>query len=190
MTQTSSAPRTRNAVLTAISYDHAEARYLTSALHAEQLDTYGFADDPFDTPADHFAAPHGLFVVARVEGRPQALGCGGWRMTDPTTVEIKRMYVHPAARGLALGSQILDLLEQQASECGARRAILETGSRNAAALALYKKFGYTPIPSYIPGRQPSINRAMAKELPRVATAQDRDPVADGPLVGHRSRPGS
>ncbi|MFD5922826.1 GNAT family N-acetyltransferase [Kitasatospora sp. NPDC058201] len=131
----------------------------------EQLATYGFADDPLDTPPEHFNAPHGRFVVAHLKDHPQALGCGGWHMTTPGTAEIRRMYVTPEARGVSLGSQILRFLEPVAHQHGAVRAVLETGSRNLAALALYERFDYKPIPSYIPGRQPVINRAPAKDLP-------------------------
>ncbi|MFJ1795322.1 GNAT family N-acetyltransferase [Kitasatospora griseola] len=152
------------AALSAVPYDHPEARRLTTALHAEQTAMYGFADDPAATGPELFAPPNGLFLLARPEGHDEALACGGWHLAAPGTVEIKRMYVDPAARGLALGSRILRALEHEAYEHGARRAILETGSRNLAALALYEHLGYQPIPSYAPGRDPRVNRAMAKQL--------------------------
>ncbi|MGW2539524.1 GNAT family N-acetyltransferase [Kitasatospora sp. NPDC001574] len=152
------------AALRAVPYDHPEARRLTSALHAEQSAVYGFADDPQATEPVLFAPPNGLFLIAPADGHEEALGCGGWHLVAPGTVEIKRMYVAPAARGLALGSRILRALEQAAYEHGARRAILETGSRNLAALALYEHLGYQPIPSYAPGRDPMVNRALAKQL--------------------------
>jgi GNAT superfamily N-acetyltransferase len=171
MTHVSPAPLIGNTTvqLTAVPYTHPEARRLTTALHAEQVATYGYADDPLETPPDHFDVPRGLFVIAHLEGHPHALGCGGWRMTAPGTAEIKRMYVHPDARRLSLGSQILHFLEQRAQSHGALRAILETGNRNTAALALYERFSYQPIPSYVPGRQPSVNRAMAKDLTEATT---------------------
>lgn len=37
-------------ILTAVSYASPDARRLTRALHWEQFATYGFADDPADTP--------------------------------------------------------------------------------------------------------------------------------------------
>ncbi|MFD7644658.1 GNAT family N-acetyltransferase [Kitasatospora sp. NPDC059795] len=150
--------------LSAVPYDHPEARRLASALYAEQLATYGFADDPHTAEPSHFVPPNGLFLVARVDGHEAAVGCGGWHLTTSDTVEIKRMYVDPTARGLAIGSRILRALEHKAVEHGATRAILETGSRNLAALALYEHLGYRPIPSYVPGREPTVNRAMAKRL--------------------------
>jgi len=152
------------AELSAVPYDHPEARRLTAALHAEQTAMYGFADDPAATEPELFAPPNGLFLLARPEGHDEALACGGWHLVAPGTVEIKRMFVDPAARGLALGSRILRALEREAYERGARSAILETGSRNLAALALYEHLGYQPIPSYAPGRDPLVNRAMAKKL--------------------------
>ncbi|MFJ4676932.1 GNAT family N-acetyltransferase [Kitasatospora sp. NPDC088783] len=152
------------AALSAVPYDHPDARRLTTALHAEQMAMYGFADDPAATEPELFAPPNGLFLLAHLDGHDAALACGGWHLVAPGTVEIKRMYVAPAARGLALGSRMLRALERGAYEHGARRAILETGSRNVAALALYGRLGYQPIPSYAPGRDPLVNRAMAKQL--------------------------
>jgi ribosomal protein S18 acetylase RimI-like enzyme len=166
MTYSSPAPAIHKtaASLTAVPYSSADARRLAWALHAEQTATYGFAEDPAETPADHFDPPHGLFVIARLPGRDAPVGCGGCRMISPDTAEIKRMYIHPQARGLSLGSQVLAFLEHEARTLGGRRIVLETGNLNTAALALYQKFNYRPIPSYVPGRQPSVNRAMAKVL--------------------------
>ncbi|BAJ26413.1 MULTISPECIES: GNAT family N-acetyltransferase [Kitasatospora] len=157
-------PAVTAAALSTVPYDHPEAQRLTSALHAEQLALYGFADDPRAADPAHFVPPNGLFLIAHADGHDEALGCGGWHLVAPGTVEIKRMYVSPVARGLAIGSAILRGLEQQARGIGARRAILETGSRNLAALALYAHLGYQPIPSYAPGRDPLVNRALAKQL--------------------------
>jgi hypothetical protein len=42
--------------LTAVSYGSPDARSLTRALYREQLATYGFADDPADTPFEEFDA--------------------------------------------------------------------------------------------------------------------------------------
>ncbi|MGY5079367.1 GNAT family N-acetyltransferase [Streptomyces nigrescens] len=150
--------------LTAISYGDPEARRLTRALHAEQVAVYGFADDPDDTPASHYVLPQGLFVIARCDDSPEAVGCGGWRLLSPGTAEIKRMYVTQAGRGRGIGRRILEHLESQAVSRGVIRMVLETGVRNEAALSLYRSCGYQPCPSYVAGRDSRVNRAMAKSL--------------------------
>jgi ribosomal protein S18 acetylase RimI-like enzyme len=70
----------------------------------------------------------------------------------------------PEVRGHGVGQALLAWLEGRALEWGARRAILETGVRNTAALGLFTSNGYDPMARYVPGRDPSINRAFAKAL--------------------------
>jgi ribosomal protein S18 acetylase RimI-like enzyme len=55
-------------------------------------------------------------------------------------------------------------LERHAVSRGATRIMLETGGRNTAALALYRRTGDLPCPSYVAGRDPRVNRAMTKPL--------------------------
>lgn len=148
--------------VTALPYDHPDARRLTRALRAEQLGLYGFADDPDTTPETDFAPPRGLFLIARVSGH--AVGCAGVRLLDEHTAEIKRMYVADEARGHGVGRYLLTHLERHATSRGATRIMLETGRRNTAALALYRRAGYVPCPSYVPGRDHRVNRAMAKSF--------------------------
>lgn len=146
-----------------VPYDDASVRQLLSALHDEQRSLYGFADNPAETPAAQFAPPKGLFLLIR-QHDGTALGCGGWRLLEPGIAEIKRMYVRPAVRGLSLGRQILVRLESDAKRRGAHSAQLETGVDNHAALALYRGQAYLPINAYQPGRNPSVNRALRKDL--------------------------
>ena len=111
-----------------------------------------------------------MFLVAeRSDG--SALAGGGWRTAGPMTAEIKRMYVSPAARGCGLGRQLVDALELDARRRGMTEVILETGVRNHAAIALYTGCGYTPVKSYVAGRDPRINRALGKSLPPLAEGE-------------------
>ncbi|MEU9744707.1 GNAT family N-acetyltransferase [Streptomyces niveus] len=148
--------------VTAVPYDHPDARRLTQALRAEQFGLYGFADDPTTTPRTEFDPPRGLFLIAHVG--EQAVGCGGVRLRGEHTAEIKRMYVSGDARGHGIGQRLLEHLERHAVSRGATRIMLETGRRNTAALALYHRTGYLPRPSYVVGRDPQVNRAMTKRL--------------------------
>ena len=85
---------------------HIDAARLLHAFHTEQVDRYGFAD-PVDLRPGDYAAPHGLFAVVYEEHRP--VGCGGYRWFDRAahTVEVKKVYVTPAARGHGLGRALL-----------------------------------------------------------------------------------
>ncbi|MFI1226161.1 MULTISPECIES: GNAT family N-acetyltransferase [unclassified Streptomyces] len=148
--------------VTAVPYNHPDARRLTQALRAEQLGLYGFADDPDATPEADFDPPVGLFLIAHVGDKP--VGCGGVRLLDEHTAEIKRMYVSGVVRAHGVGRYLLKHLEQHAASRRATRIMLETGRRNTAALALYNRAGYLPCPSYVAGRDPRVNRAMAKAL--------------------------
>jgi len=56
--------------------------------------------------------------------------------------EVKRMFVHPEARGQKLGRAILMHIEEQASREGLQWMRLETGIHQTEALALYRRAGY------------------------------------------------
>jgi GNAT superfamily N-acetyltransferase len=139
-------------------------RSLTRAFHREQAATYGFADDPADTPPGEFDPPQGTFLVASAVGGA-AIACWGWRSAGSDTAEFKRLYVTPPARGQGLARHLMAALEQDARRHGKNHLILETGVRSHAALALFTACGFTSMKSYVQGRDPAINRAMQKTLP-------------------------
>jgi GNAT superfamily N-acetyltransferase len=143
--------------------DNPDAGRLLSAFYDEQVGRYGYAD-PVNLDGAQFRPPDGAFIVIYDRERP--VGCGGCRWYDRATgtVEIKKTYLLPAARGRGLGRALLARLERHAVGMGARRIVLETGVRNLGALRLFAGTGYAPTPSYAPGRNPAINRAFAKQL--------------------------
>ncbi|PWK87686.1 GNAT family N-acetyltransferase [Fulvimonas soli] len=84
-------------------------------------------------------------ITARVDGRPVA--CGAC-VDEGDYVEIKRMYVLPACRGLGLGRQLLDAMEDHVRRHGGRLVRLETGTAQAEALELYERAGYRRCPPF------------------------------------------
>ena len=78
------------------------------------------------------------------------IGCGAIKGFDDTSMEIKRMYVHPDARGTGIASRLLAELEKWAKELGYSHCVLETGLRQPEAIALYTKNKYEVIPNYPP----------------------------------------
>lgn len=84
------------------------------------------------------------FYVVWIEN--QAVACGALRPFAPGTVEIKRMFVSDAARGKGIGRRLLRHLVVEASALGYGTLILETGTRQPEAIALYKSEGFFSIP--------------------------------------------
>ena len=98
----------------------------------------------FTLDSESVLPPNGVMVRADLGGSP--VGCGAIRVLDATRAELKRMYVHPSMRGLMIGAALLDRLEAAGRELGLAELVLETGTRQLAAIALYEKAGYEPTP--------------------------------------------
>jgi GNAT superfamily N-acetyltransferase len=125
-------------------YDAPEPAALRAEGEAEVTARYGVDNEPGVKPS---AADVAVFVVARDDdGVP--VGCGALRRLDADTLEIKRMYVQPSARGRGLGALLLHALEEEAMALGARRLCLETGPRQPEAMALYQRAGYRRVPCF------------------------------------------
>ena len=80
----------------------------------------------------------------------KAVACGCFKKYDAKTVEIKRMFVSPEARGMGLAQKILKELEFMAAQSGYSNAILETLYKQKEAIALYQKVGYEISDNYEP----------------------------------------
>ncbi len=62
--------------------------------------------------------------------------------------EVKKLFVAPDARGTAAARGLMTWLEEFAIQQGAASLVLQTGPRQIAAIALYERLGYHPIPPY------------------------------------------
>ena len=127
-----------------------------SARYPEEGATH-FRLDP-----EEVAGGRGAFLVAYVSGEP--IGCGAIRRVDAETGEIKRMYVAPASRGRGIGRAIVRALEAEARGIGISRIVLETGTRQAEALALYPSLGFEQIPAFGEYVGSPLSVCMAKKL--------------------------
>lgn len=136
-----------------VPFDHPDAVALIAAVQQVYVDRYGDTDVTPVDPAE-FAAPRGFFVVGYLGGVPVA--SGGWRARDSGVdpelrdgdAEIKRMYVVDGHRGRGFARAVLAELERSAAAAGRRRMVLETGTRQPEAMALYVSAGYAPMPRF------------------------------------------
>ncbi len=124
-----------------------ESRALIGALNDELSGAYPEAGaNHFELDPTEVSRGRGAFFIVRRDGAP--VGCGALRLLDAETAELKRMYVDPAVRGTGLGRRLVAALEEEARALGVRRLVLETGVRQAPAIALYRATGFQPIPLY------------------------------------------
>jgi putative acetyltransferase len=140
-----------------------DAQALIAALNGELTSLYPeqgathFRLDPSEV-----AHGSGAFLVAFREG--VAFGCGALRCIDTLTGELKRMYVNPSARGLGVGHALLVALQAEARRLGLTRVVLETGVRQAPALSLYERAGFTRIALFGEYVGSPLSVCMAKDL--------------------------
>lgn len=120
------------------------AQTLIDALNADLRARYPEGDEKhyFRLGVDEVRPGRGAFVVAYDAGTPA--GCGAVRVIDTGVAEIKRMYVLPDVRGRGIARRMLEVLEDEARSLGVTKLVLETGTRQPEAIALYSNTGYSP----------------------------------------------
>ncbi|WP_278236245.1 GNAT family N-acetyltransferase [Isoptericola sp. AK164] len=140
----------------AVDWDDADAVALRAEAVAELGRRYGGDDDAHEVidPAAVVAS-----YLVRVDDVAAACGSvrdvsgtddGRGRGTDhpAATGELKRVFVLPEHRGRGLARTLMAELEGAARRTGFRRLVLETGTAQPEAIALYTALGYDPIESY------------------------------------------
>jgi GNAT superfamily N-acetyltransferase len=142
-------------------YDDPLAQQLVEEVQQEYVVRYGDRDATPVEPGE-FAPPLGAFLVAEVDGAP--IGCAGLRRRDHDVVEIKRMFVRTPFRRKGYARQLLIELEERARRHGFCRMVLETGTPQSEALALYPSVGYEPIAPFGHYRDDPMCRCFGKDL--------------------------
>jgi GNAT superfamily N-acetyltransferase len=139
---------------------------LIAELQQELVRRYG---GPDATPVDpaQFAPPDGAFLVLVVEGTPVA--CAGLRRSDDVSGELKRMYVRAQHRGRGYARLVMAAVEDRARAIGYMRLLLETGTAQPEAMALYESAGYERITGFGHYQCEPGSRSYAKALTRTAS---------------------
>lgn len=145
-----------------------DAAALVEEVQLEYVARYGSRDETPLAPG-YFEEPAGAFFVGYLDSVPVATGA--WRLRSDVTAlglsaaaEIKRMYVAPGGRRRGLARAMLAHLEETALAAGAEVMILETGTEQPEALALYASAGYEPIPGFGFYRTSPLNRCLGRRL--------------------------
>jgi GNAT superfamily N-acetyltransferase len=110
-----------------------------------------------------FESPGVFLRIDEDDGAP--LACGGLREIEPADgrrMEVKHLYVAPAARGSGIGRRLLSRLEAHARAQGADWLVLDTNRTLVAAAGLYASAGFEPVPPF--NENPNATDWYAKRL--------------------------
>ena len=110
------------------------------------LDADGLDHDVAQWPEEYDGTAGVLLVVEDASGT--VVGTAGVRRLTPAVGELKRMWLRPGHRGLGTGRALLEACLAEARALGSRALRLDTQRRLAAALALYRTYGFREIPDY------------------------------------------
>ena len=102
-----------------------------------------------------------VILIYRDE-KPVASGC--FKKYNEKTVELKRMFVSPEARGLGLAQLVINELETAAKNLGFETMILETLYKQIEAIGLYQKMGFSIVDNYEPYVGLSNSVCMSKSI--------------------------
>jgi len=117
---------------------------LTRQLDEELHGIYGELQCKYDV----FNMIYDIDTVLIAYDDDNAIGCGCFKRYDDKTVELKRMFVKLEFRNRKIAGLMLQELESWSIEKGYREFILETGSNQPQAVALYKRSGYRIIENF------------------------------------------
>lgn len=145
--------------------DDPDALALWKAQERDTADRYG---DPDFAGATEFPTLVGSWVGYAQDSTPVATIVARWSPFDetrPGDVELKRLWVTPGYRGQGYARVMLGVAEQAARKAGATRMILESGTKQPEALALYEATGWKATAPYGDYRDSPESRCYAKHLP-------------------------
>ena len=116
------------------------------AFLGEEVDPAGLDHDVADWQREYDGVAGVMLVVVDPAG--QVVGTAAVRRLEPGVAELKRMWLRPACRGLGLARRLMDRVLEEAGALGGRALRLDSEQRLAAAVRLYRSYGFAEIPDY------------------------------------------
>ena len=146
--------------------DAAMAAIVRAALKEHGLDKPGTAyfDASLDSLSAYYDRPGRAYYVL-LDGETVVGGVGVAEFDDlPGGCELQKLYLAPAFRGRGLGSRMIRFIEDRARALGYKQIYLETHTALSAALHVYERCGYRPIPRPASVIHTTMDRFYLKEL--------------------------
>ncbi len=144
--------------------DHAGvARELAAylAFLGEDVDPDGLDHDVADWQGEYDGRAGVMLVVVDAVGA--VVGTAAVRRLEPGVAELKRMWLRPEHRGRGLADRLMERVLSEAHTLGGRVLRLDSEHRLAAAVRLYRRYGFREIADY--NRNPRADVWMELPLP-------------------------
>lgn len=116
------------------------------AFLGEEVDASGIDHDVADWQAAYDGVAGVMLIVLDRAG--EVVGTAAVRRLAPGVTELKRMWLRPACRGRGLARRLMDRVLEEARALGGRVLRLDSERRLAAAVALYRSYGFADIADY------------------------------------------
>ena len=130
-----------------VGFDRAYAKAFADLNYQWIEESYGVEAhdrEVLDHPYESVIAPGGEIFFALVKG--VAAGTVALVKMDDEHFELAKMAVSPEFRGRKIGDALMRACIDFAATKGASRIILESNTKQGAAIRLYKKHGFVEIP--------------------------------------------
>jgi putative acetyltransferase len=145
---------------------HSQYRYDFERLNREWIEQFFVLEEPdlviFADPQTTVIAAGGEIFFVLEHG--QAIGTCAMLRLNPTTYELAKMAVTASARGRGIGDLLMVAAIEFAREKGASEIILSSNTSLAAAIHLYKKYGFEVVPYSFDPRYHRVDIKMSLDL--------------------------
>jgi putative acetyltransferase len=132
----------------AVAVGEPQVAALLDALTSE-LAVEGYtAEQTFGYTAEQLQTANVYMVGAHVDG--QLAGVGGLELQGDGLGELKRFFVRPEHRGTGIADALLEALLDYARAHELELVRLETGDKQRAAMAFYRRHSFVEIPRFGP----------------------------------------
>jgi GNAT superfamily N-acetyltransferase len=112
----------------------------------EEVDAAGLDHDVADWQAEYDGAAGVMLIVVDPAG--EVVGTAAVRRLAAEITELKRMWLRPDHRGRGIAARLMDRVLDEARILGGRVLRLDSEARLAAAVRLYRRYGFQEIADY------------------------------------------